>query len=519
MMWNSSTRYQRSWWPIWCVLISGLCCSAAFAPFKLWPLAFLGLAGLLLAVQHQSAKRTFRLTWLFAMALNIPTLWWIHFSMTQFGGIPLVGAMGLILILCSYLSLYPAIAIALLNRFFPKVGPVRLLLAFPALWLLSDTAIHYFLTGFPWVQFGYTQIDTWLTGYAPLLGSQGITLIVLLSTASLMLSLQRRQILWLLIPPVLFVAGYGLQQQRWTTPGKTVQFALVQGNIPQSLKWDPNSIKPTLVRYLDLTRQNKDVDVVVWPESAIPTLENDLPKFLTDIDQTLREDKVGFITGIQYYDKGKNAYYNAVLGMGLQDSAGQQRYTFGQGNRWYKHHLVPIGEFVPFEAWLRPIAPFFDLPMSSFSRGDIVQPNLLVKGYQFAVSICYEMEFSDELRQNIHPDTQFIVNVSNDSWFGTSNGPLQHMEIARMRAIEFGKPVVRATNSGVTMAVDGQGNVISQMPQFITSVLKVGVAPTTGVTPYTYVGDLPLYGFIIAALLISFGLLVRGRNENEIRSE
>ena len=159
---------------------------------------------------------------------------------------------------------------------------------------------------------------------------------------------------------------------------------------------------------------------------------------------------------------------------------------------------------MPFGDSLRPIAPFFDLPMSSFSRGDAVQDNLLAGGYKFATSICYEMEYSDELRQNIHDDTQFIVNVSNDSWFGTSGGPWQHMEIARMRAIEFGKPVVRATNSGVTVVFDHQGKTIGMLPQFEQKVLRADVAPTTGVTPYTRWGSLPLIGFCIAGLVIAF---------------
>jgi apolipoprotein N-acyltransferase len=319
-----------------------------------------------------------------------------------------------------------------------------------------------------------------------------------------LLSWQQRRILWLLLPPLLFVTGYGLQQKVWTQPGKPVNFALAQGNIPQSSKWDPNFIKPTLVRYIDLTRESKGADIIMWPESAVPALENDMREFMTNMDDTMRSQNAGFITGIQYYDQSLDRYYNGVVATGLMDKEGKLSYQYGQGNRWYKHHLLPIGEFVPFGDLLRPIAPFFDLPMSSFSRGDAVQDNLLAGGYKFATSICYEMEYSDELRQNIHDDTQFIVNVSNDSWFGTSGGPWQHMEIARMRAIEFGKPVVRATNSGVTVVFDHQGKTIGMLPQFEQKVLRADVAPTTGVTPYTRWGSLPLIGFCIAGLVIAF---------------
>ncbi|NCB57070.1 MAG: apolipoprotein N-acyltransferase [Gammaproteobacteria bacterium] len=504
MKWNDYDGFSRpvSQRALWGALLSGLLCGAAFAPFKLWPLAFVAMFGLLASLHQQTGKRAFRLTWLFAMAMNLPSLWWIHVSMTQFGGISLPAAFVLVAILCAYLSLYPALAAALLNRFFPRTGVTRLLFAFPALWLLSDWAMGHVMTGFPWMWLGYSQVDTWLTGFAPLFGVQSITLAVLWSAAACLLCWQQRRILWLLLPPLLFVTGYGLQQKVWTQPGETVNFALAQGNIPQSSKWEADFIKPTLVRYLDLTRESKGADIIIWPESAVPALENDMREFMTNMDDALRSQKAGFITGIQYYDQSLDRYYNGVVATGLIDKEGQRTYQYGQGNRWYKHHLLPIGEFVPFGDLLRPIAPFFDLPMSSFSRGDAVQENLLSGGYKFATSICYEMEYSDELRQNIHEDTQFIVNVSNDSWFGTSGGPWQHMEIARMRAIEFGKAVVRATNSGVTVAFDHQGKIIGMLPQFEQKVLRVDVAPTTGVTPYTRWGSLPLIAFCIVALII-----------------
>ncbi len=504
MNWNNSDGFRRpaSQRALWGALLSGLLCGAAFAPYKIWPLAFFAMLGLLASLHQQTAGRAFRLTWLFAMAMNLPSLWWIHVSMTQFGGISLPAAFVLVAILCAYLSLYPALAAALLNRFFPKTGATRLLLAFPALWLISDWAMGHILTGFPWMWLGYSQVDTWLTGFAPLFGVQSITLAVVWCSAACLLYWQQRQILWLLLPPLLFVTGYGLQQKVWTTPGDPVNFALAQGNIPQSSKWDPNFIKPTLVRYLDLTRESQGADIIIWPESAVPALENDMREFMTNMDDALRSQKTGFITGIQYYDQSSDRYYNGVIGSGLIDKEGKRTYQYGQGNRWYKHHLLPIGEFVPFGDLLRPIAPFFDLPMSSFSRGDAVQENLLSAGYKFATSICYEMEYSDELRRNIHQDTQFIVNVSNDSWFGTSGGPWQHMEIARMRAIEFGKAVVRATNSGVTVVFDHQGKTLGILPQFEQKVLRVDAAPTTGVTPYTRWGSQPLIVFCVAALML-----------------
>lgn len=509
MNWNNSShQYQSpSKYALWSVLFFGALLSFAFAPYKWWPIAFISMAGLLYFLQNISPRAAFKLTWCFAMAMNLPTLWWIHVSMTEFGGIPLPAAFLLVALLCSYLSLYPALAAWLLNRFVPTSGYVRHLLVFPALWLCSDWAIGHILTGFPWMWLGYSQIDNWLIGFAPVFGVQGVTLAVILLASTLVLFIQSRQILWLLLPACLFVIGYGLQTQRWTTEGDEVDFALVQGNIAQSLKWDPNNIKPTLVRYLDLTRANNDADIVVWPESAIPALENEMREFMINIDDAMRSQHIGFITGIQYYDQSEDHYYNAVIGSGLIDKEGQQTYQYGQKNRWYKAHLVPIGEFVPFGDLLRPIAPFFNMPMSSFNAGNAEQPNIISKGYRFATAICYETEFSEEMRKNIHPDTQFIVNVSNDSWFGSSDGPLQHMEIARMRAIEFGKPLLRSTNSGVTVAFDGQGKTLGEIPQFKASVLRVKAKATTGITPYTQWGSMPLIGFCFLSLIA--GMILR----------
>nr|WP_246358670.1 apolipoprotein N-acyltransferase [Tolumonas osonensis] len=482
--------------------------TGTFAPYNWWPLAFIAMTGFLFHLQNQTPWRAFRLCWLFAMGMNITGLSWIHVSMSTFSGMSLAAAYSLVAVLCAYLSLYPAMVGYLLNRFFPTGNASRLLLAFPALWLMSDWMFGQALTGFPWMWIGYSQTDTWLAGYAPLFGVQSVTLAVVCTSAALVLAITQRKIRWLFIPVMLFIGGYGLQRQEWTTPGEEVDFALIQGNIPQSLKWEPSEIRPTLLKYLTLTQKNMDADIVAWPESAVPAMENDMREFMTNMDETLRSKNTGFITGIQYYDQQNNQSYNAVVGIGLIDKEGQQSYQYGRNNRWYKQHLVPIGEFVPFETYLRPLAPIFNLPMSSFSRGNAKQANILVKGYKFATAICYETEFSDEMRQNIHDDTQFIMNVSNDSWFGESTGPWQHLNIARMRAIEFGKPLLRPTNSGVTAAFDEKGRLLASLPQFEMAALRVKVKTTTGTTPYTKWGSIPLVIYVVSSLLLAYRLQV-----------
>ena len=498
----------RSGWPsLLLAAFAGALAVPAFGPWNIWPLALLALTLLQWLLGGQTARRSGQLGFCFAFGLNLPGLWWIHISMTAFGGIPLPVAFLMVALLAGYLALFPMAACWLWARLFPvprQTGWMARLLAFPALWLLGDWAMGHVLTGFPWLWFGYSQIDSPLVGIAPLLGVQGITLALLLSSGALLLTLQTRKPLWLLLPLALFAASAGLRTIEWTQEGKPLNFALMQANIAQEAKWDPKNIRPTLLRYLDMSRDHQDADVIVWPESAVPALENEMQEFLANLDGAMREHQTGFLTGIQYLDMEQRRFYNGVIGMGQIDEAGKQSYQYAQGNRYYKRHLVPIGEFVPFGELLRPIAPFFNLPMSSFSRGADEQENILVQGHRFATAICYEMAFSDELRQNVHADTDYLLTVSNDTWFGTSHGPWQHMEITRMRAVEFAKPVIRTTNSGVTLAIDAKGHPIKTLPQFQQQVLRVDVAPAQGQTPYNRFGSWPLIGWVVLALGLAF---------------
>lgn len=210
------------------------------------------------------------------------------------------------------------------------------------------------------------------------------------------------------------------------------------------------------------------------------------------------------ITGvINRSDEG--LYYNSVLAVGQTG----QDYSYNPEDRYHKHHLLPFGEFVPFEDILRPLAPFFNLPMSSFSRGAYVQPNVVANGKDFAAALCYEIIFNEQIRHNVNDDTDFILTLSNDAWFGDSIGPQQHMEIARMRALELGKPVIRSTNNGVTAITDYRGNIVAQIPQFETAVLTAEVESTDGQTPYHGVGRWPLYIWSVLGLLLAAWLRKR----------
>jgi len=264
-----------------------------------------------------------------------------------------------------------------------------------------------------------------------------------------------------------------------------------------------------MLKYLDLTRQHYGADLFVWPESAIPAAEPLVGEFLDMANNAAAYNDTSIITGIINYNFESKEYFNSLIVLGKQyreDTQGS--YYYPNRNRFYKHHLLPIGEFVPFEAWLRPIAPMFNLPMSSFTRGAYVQPNLVANGINLAPLICFEIAFPEQLHANFFNNTDILLTVSNDAWFGTSHGPHQHMEIARMRALEFGRPLIRSTNTGITIAVDHHGNIVDKLPQFVEAVLKSTVSLVEGRTPFSLYQRYPTF---LLALIVALVVLIKKR--------
>ena len=277
---------------------------------------------------------------------------------------------------------------------------------------------------------------------------------------------------------------------------------MVQGNIEQSIKWAPEQEWPTMLKYLDLTRVNYDADIIIWPESAIPAMEATSQDYLTTVNRSALLNDSAIITGIINYNFETKQYFNSLITLGKKYDDDHQGYFYNHSNRYSKNHLLPIGEFVPFQEWLRPLAPFFNLPMSSFSRGDYVQEKLVAKNLHLLPLLCFEIAFPHQLAANLTPNTNLLLTVSNDAWFGGSHGPHQHMEIARMRALEFGRPLLRSTNNGITAVVDHKGHFIERIPQFEEAVLKVNVPLVSGNTPYSQWPRLILFLLIVIPLFL-----------------
>jgi apolipoprotein N-acyltransferase len=348
---------------------------------------------------------------------------------------------------------------------------------------------------------GYSQIQGPLAGWFPVIGEFGVSGLLVFICTALAISLTAKK--WLssvIVVTVFFISGLALNQYQWAKPsGETARIAMVQGNIEQALRWTPEQDQPTMNKYKKMTADHWDNDVIIWPEAAIPKLEPVAADYLSEIDNLAAHTNTGLITGIVNYNFETREAYNNLIGLGQRhtdednNDTPRGHYYYFHGNRFAKHHLLPIGEFIPLEDWIRGLAPIFDLPMSSFSRGDYQQANLEVKGYHFAPAICFEIAFPRKISANLYSNTDFIITVSNDAWFGGSHGPAQHLEIAQARAKEFGLPVLRATNNGITAFIDHQGQIQSRLPQFEAAVLSDVIRQVEGYTPYRLFGDWPIW--------------------------
>ena len=440
-----------------------------------------------------------RCAWLgfcFGAGTFLAGTYWLYTSIHVFGQAPVWIAFILMLGLVAIMGAYHALVGWLAARWLPRTGSLPWLLGLPALWVLIEWLRGWVLSGFPWLALGYSQIDSPLAGFAPIGGVYLVSLLVAVSSGALFLLIrgtgpQR------MLAGVLLLAAWGggalLHGREWTqrTDG-AVTVSLVQGAISQDLKWQEENYDYTLKLYRDLTQQALGSQLIVWPEAALPGLAHELEDYLKTLYLQTRASGSDMVMGLLRYDTGRKQYRNGILAM-------------SDDLEWYyKRRLVPFGEFFPVPRFVRRWMRLMSLPYVDFAPGDQNQGPLHAAGITLGATICYEDAYGSQMLAILREAT-VLVNVSNDAWFGDSTAPHQHLEIARMRALEAGRYLLRATNNGITVIIGPTGEIRERIEQFEPGVLKSTVYPRTGLTPYARVGNVAAIS--LCALLVIGAIL------------
>jgi apolipoprotein N-acyltransferase len=496
-------------------LAAGAALAASFAPLNLWPLAVLCPALLMWLWQDAPAREAARLGFCFNAATFAAGTYWLYISIHGFGRAPIWLAFVLMLGLVAIMGLYHAALGLAAARWLPRTGVARWLIALPASWLLVEWWRGWFLSGFSWLSLGYSQTDTWLAGFAPLVGVYGISALLLVSAgalATLALGTRRARLIAAIVLVVPWLSGAVLRQVSWThASGAPVSVAVIQGAIPQDQKWLDTNKDTTLKLYQALTEKVLGVGLIVWPESAPASVANEIVPYINHLYTEARAHHSALVMGVlraESVPAGKGGagsedetrYFNSVLA--LDDTAS-----------WYdKHHLVPFAEFFPVPHFVRSWLRLMSLPYSDFTPGAAEQPPLPAAGLQLGATICYEDAYGSSMLTVLRR-ADALVNVTNDAWFGHSTARHQHFQIARMRALEAGRYLVRAANDGISAVVGPHGEVVARAREFQPLVLVSRIVPLRGLTPYAVVGNWLIVS--LAAMALAYGLWLRQCRDHE----
>ena len=474
----------------------------SFAPLYLFPLMWLSLAALTLGIQQSdSPKMAGWRGFSFGLGYFLANIHWIFISLNTFGGMPVLMAAGGILVLAAYMALFPALAGWLTLRL---SCPERWrLLLLPTTFTLTEWLRGWLFTGFPWASAGYSQSPlTPLAGFAPIGGVYLISWLLFICVA-ILVARPKWRAGWGIVASI-WIAGWGLNQIEWTKPvGAPVRVSLVQGNIPQNLKWQNEFYLDSLKTYLRLTEKARG-QLVVLPETAIPSFISDVPDWYPEmLRDAVAARKADLILGIPIAGSHEAEYYNAVTVM--SDPALPM---------YKKQHLVPFGEFIPLPWLFDWIYRFMDMPLSGFSRGAVKQQPFALASGQIAANICYEDVFGREII-NALPEATMLVNLSNLAWFDGSWAAAQHAQMSQTRALETGRYMLRATNTGVTAIIDEKGRFKAVLPERTAGILEGKAENRSGMPPYAWAADTPLLAGLTALLLV---LVLLGRRNQKLRA-
>lgn len=471
-------------------LSAGLLYPLAFAPFDTPYLALVALSGLFVCWQRVSPRRALMRGYLFGLGEFGVGVSWVYVSIHDFGHAGIASASVMTIAFVGFWAIFPALAGYLCAL---RKEPHRTLVM-PIIWLLVEYLRGvWVLDGFPWLLAGYSQLETPLAGYIPVFGVYGTSFMVALSASLILLLLKNKNGRVAAFLVSLWAVGGFLQTVQWTHAiGQPITVALIQGNISQDQKWLPENQISTLRLYKTLTEQHWDANVIVWPETSIPAYLYEVNElFLMPLHQAALQHHSDLIVSLPIRNNRSGEKYNAAMTLGSH--IGDYRKT----------HLLPFGETMPWQPLSGFVLQQLGIKLGSFTAGDHHQPLLSAGGYSFITSICYEDVFGDHAIQGLE-NAAYLVNVTNDGWFGNSIEPHQHIQMARMRAMETGRFLLRSTNTGLTAIVAPNGKLTQQLPLFEVGVLRGEIIPMAGLTPYAQIGDMPVLIFLVGLLIVGW---------------
>lgn len=481
-------------WPIkyFIVAVFGGTTSLAFAPFQIPGVIFISLAVLLYLSWYVSPAEGFKLGWVFGFSFFATGVHWIYTSMHDFGHIAGPVASLIVVLFAALLGLFPALSVYLTRQISIHQQHNHFqVINFAVVWVVLEWVRSWFLTGFPWLSVGYAQSDNLLRWWFPIAGIYGASFVtvILASVLSRIMLCKGRCWGYSTTAVILVLISSSLADLGFTRPtGERITVALLQGNVSQDIKWQRSYRKQQLQWYRDKTRQNIDADLIVWPETAIPALAHQVKTFLEELDLWAGQHDQGIILGVPVLDQ--TVMYNSMIGLGRAQGI------------YRKMHLVPLGEYFPLKSILR-LLPGLDIPLSDMQPGESAQKGIVFDNQNTAISICYEDVFAGEMMPWVQ-NSGFLINASNDAWFGDL-APYQHLQMARMRALESGRPMIRATNTGISAFIDEKGWVIHQSKLNQAEVLKSEVQYFQGETPYMLIKD--YWVILFCALFLLSGYL------------
>jgi apolipoprotein N-acyltransferase len=474
-----------------------------FAPFYVFPLSIISLAGICyLWIKSSSPKAAFKLGFAYGLGLYVLGIYWIYISLHDFGGMPWWFAGFSTFCLCAFMALF----VGLVGYLSQRLG--YLVISIPVLWGLSDWVRSWIFTGFPWLTMGYSQVPhSPLAGYMPIVGVYGVSVITVLMAALIAIWFTKPSLVFkrngIATLVLIIVAGNVLKIVEWTTPiGAPISVALVQGNIAQDTKWSPEKAQSTIDQYISMVKAST-AQLIILPETALPVLSSQIDPSVTKalVDHAVNNNGdiiVGLVEFNESANNTPNEYFNSALSFG---SANQQ---FPNGQSYAKNHLVPFGEFIPLKqvfGWI--YRDWLNMPLSDLSRGGVNQKPMTLSNQKVAINICYEDVFGEEIIRQL-PEATLLVNISNDAWYGQSYAAEQHMQFSQARALETGRMMLRATNTGATAAIDTHGFVVAHAPHDTKTTLDVTAQGFTGSTPYVRFGNWPFIVFCFGVLAALF---------------